>query len=304
MKLSKIFLLFIVFLLLMVVAAFPSVSDRFPSMQKKEVVNDLPFQSFTNENTKSITIHKKADSALLTKEVNSWKIASYSASPKEIESFFSALKESTIERVVSKNIQNQSEYELASDSGTFVTINSANNTSTFVVGKVGPETGSFYAKKMDSDNVYLVKGPLRDIISAKALDWRNKVVAIVNQANIFSIDSSTKTPFFVTKKDNGKWEVSIGEKKKELEDTDIASAFSYLASLEGYDFLSSEEIKEFASSKQYTITFFDQSRTRVTTLTLADKEADFWIKGDQNDEVMKVYGYKLDGLLKLQEKLQ
>lgn len=266
MNTKTLLLLLLFFLALCGVAFIPMIQKKTPMAK---IYSEILFQEFTKDSTIRVNIKHNENDLELTKQSEVWKIASYSASSNLVEAFFSALQESKAFNLVSKNEANVNEYDVASDSGTFLTLKNSQQEKVFIIGKEGPESGSFYAKVLGSNNVYLIKGPLKEALKVQVDDWRNKTVVNISSESIESIETS-----------NG-----IYWKKENIK--------PWFSPLEGREFLTEAEVKIFDSSKQNSLVIKDKNKNTLAELFFIEKEGDYWMKRKDNTDILKISGYKL-----------
>jgi len=302
MNAKTIFILGIILFILVGISIYPLLQSRLPGGKKNVINPDLPFETFTKDSISRIEIAKHPNRIMLIKDGDVWKISSYSASIEKIDSLFSALKQSTVENIVSRNISNQDTFNLASDSGTFISFKNDSGEKTFILGKSGPQSGSFYAKKDGGSNVYLVNGPLSESVFTTVSEWRNKIVANVPFSSIKTIEITGASGFNLAKEDKGAWELSVQSSKKTLEDTEVSSTLNYIGPMEGSEFTDEKETMEFEKEKRSHIIFKDKDQKILSDIEFLNKDAYYWVRSDSNPYVLKVPGYKLDTFLQLVNK--
>lgn len=298
MKSKTIILLLVVFLGLCFVVLFPNLQEKFIRSSSKQLNEDLPLQLFDGDTTEHIQVKQNNIESNLEKESSGWKIASNSASEEIVKNFFSALQQTDSGNIVSKSTVHDGEYLLASDSGIFLTLENPSKKETFVIGKEGPENGSFYIKKLTSNNVYLAQGPLKDAIKITPDDWRNKTIVNLTPETIYSIDVSGAKGFTL-KKQESKWVLIKNNASEQVEESKISSILSKFAPLEGRGFLTEEEQHKFNNGKKESITLKDKDQKILVQLEFMDEEGDQWMKKKDSNDILKVSGYKLQDFFTL-----
>ncbi|MCX8008391.1 MAG: DUF4340 domain-containing protein [Patescibacteria group bacterium] len=299
MSVKTIGILFIGFLVVTFVAIFPSVRERIGWDDSRSLSTALPFQEFTKDSTKQILIQKDNVEFSLVKEGGQWKVASYSAHQPFVEAFFSALLASKPSVIVSKNEAYSDEYGVSSRSGIFLTLqDTANKQKTFIIGDDGPEMSSFYAKQQGSNFVYLVKGPLRDSIKTRVNDWRNNTIIELSQDDIHGIELKGSLSFALVKKDK-EWEMSFQGKTRSFANEKISPILSRISFLQGRDFLTEEEQKQFTAGKVDTLVMKDKEQKVLSDISFMKKDGEYWMKKSDSADMLKVSSYMLEDLIKL-----
>lgn len=292
MKSSTIKILVGILGVLLLITFSPQIGEKFKD--KTQIKNDeIILNTFTKDTVSSVQIKKGKEEVILSKEGSGWNIASFSASSQKVDSFFSGLKEAKTGNIVSRNSQNLGEFSLASDSGTLITFQGQEGNHTFVIGKQGPETGSFYAKKEESQNVYVISSSLLDSLKTSTDDWRDKVVVNLSVTSPFFIEVSGEDWFTLNKKESGTWEVSSQGKTKEIGEAEIGIALSKFSPLEGREFLTTKEEQEFKNGTKKTILIKDKDKKVLDEIQFLEKDGDYWMKRNDKSDVLKVSGYKL-----------
>lgn len=296
--------LFIIFVILLVVAAYPWWHSKLPFINSKPTVTELNFKDFTEKQTQKVTLKKSAAEIRLIKNNDNWKVGSYSASLKEVKAFFTDLQELKIATLVSKNPDNQADYEVSSQSGTLVTLDIITTNITFIVGKSGQEIDSFYVRRSDSNSVYIAYGGLNTKVSQSVNDWRDKTLVNLDKTKLRKINLTGKNNFEISEKDN-KWRVAKDGKDVELDNTDKDQLFNLFSPLEAESFADTEESTEFkASSDKLKITFTLDSTEKPPELDLLLKDSNYLVMGTGNPEIYKISSYKLSPLMTTPDKIK
>lgn len=291
--------LFFVFLVVTGIALFPVIQERLGKNEHSAFSKDLPFHIFTKDTVRMITIKKQQQEFSLVKEGNNWNVASYSAHQPIVDAFLESIQQSKPVSIVSRNEENSEQYGVSSESGILLRLRSdKGEEQTFIIGNDGPEIGSFYAKLPDSNNVFLVKGSLRDTIKTTANDWRNKRIATLSSSDIYSIEVQGASPFILQKKES-QWELTHKGRTKSIETEKMSSILSQFSFLEGRDFLTDEEQKEFMSATKNTMILKNKDGNVLLELAYIQKDSDYWIKKSDSSDNMKISSYIFRDLFNL-----
>lgn len=285
--------------IVLAIAASSSWWGEYVNVGKKSSNAELDFSVFTKENTEKIAIAKKGEEEkVLSKEGITWKIAGFEASAKTIDDFFTTLKELKTESLTSKNPENYSSFGVGDDAYT-LSLTKSGQIATFVIGKQGPSFSSFYARKKDGANVYLVAGSISDKLSQTVSGWRDKTLVNLSKEAIQKIEITSKTePLTVTKTQDGKWQAEGSGKKTVLEDSTANQLLSAFGPLEATDFLTEKESKEFENAGNKTIvSVYDSNQKPLAEILLLKKDSDYWAQVAERQIFYKIVSYKLSGIL-------
>lgn len=279
-----IYILISIFAVLAALATYPQWDRYFkkPSTGSGE----LNFAQFTADSTEKFSIKKGSDEKVFTKEDGRWKVNEFDASQKEIENFFSGLKNIEEKGLASKNPENHTNFETTEETGYILTLNDT----AFIIGKSGPDYDSFYAKKRDSNNVYLTTGSLPSKLSQDISAWRDKVLVDASGKTLQKVEIISKTnPLTITKTEEGKWQIQSGSKTTELEKDKADKLIAALSPLEATGFLDGKETGEFQKAGSKTILrLFDDKNEKLAEISLLEKDGDYWAQLSGRDVFYKL----------------
>lgn len=299
MNRKTLLILFGIFITLGVAASFPFWREQAGLMQPTPSQAELDFSVFTKDNTGKIVIVKQGEEKkVLERKDGVWMIDTFEAAPKTVDTFFDSMKSLKVGALVSKNKNNFSGFGVG-DEGYEVTFFENAKETSFVIGSSGSSFGSFYARKKDGANVYLVEGKLSDTLSQAVSFWRDKVFLKVSSDEIGKIEIVSKTtPLTLVKTQDGKWQAESSGKKAVLEEGLAKRLTEALGSLEGSDFLSKEQEAEFRSAGGKTILrLSDNSGKKFAEVQLLKKESDWWAVAEGRPFAYKVPAYRLSDIL-------
>jgi hypothetical protein len=299
MNKNTLLILFGIFAVLMVIATSSWWGGRLKPDQRASSAADLNLSSFTPTTVDKISISKKGEAEkVLSKEQGIWKINGFDASPKEINGLFGDLKKLNVETLVSKNPENQKNFALNEESGTTISFFPGGANSTVIIGREGSLPDSFYVRKKESSNVYLVSGPLANRISQDVLSWRDKVVAAVPRDAVQKIEIvSPGNSIDIVKKDD-KWQAESAGKTRILDDATAGRLFNAINPLEAVDFLTDNEQKEFNKTKDKTsLKVLGNNNQKLFLINLVKKESVWWAQNDGKDTFYKIPSNKLSDII-------
>lgn len=287
-----------VFIILAIAASY-SWWGSYVNVGKQSSNAEFDFSVFTKETTEKIAIAKKGEEEkVISKENSAWKIAGFDASTKAIDDFFATLKELKTESLASKNTENHASFGVDDEAYT-LSLTKSGQTTTFVIGNRGPSFSSFYARKKDGTNVYLVAGSISDKLSQTVSGWRDKTLVNLSKEVIQKIEIASKTePLTITKTQDGKWQAEGGSKKAILEDSTANQLLSAFGSLEATDFLNEAESKEFANAgNKIIVSVYDSNQKPLAEILLLKKDSDYWAQVAEKQTFYKIASYKLSSII-------
>lgn len=286
-------ILLAVFIVLASIAAYP----RWISYLKKPSAGsvEIDFSQFTEDSIEKFSIKKDEDEKVFTKEGGRWLVNEFDASEKEVKSFFDSLAACEEKSLASKNPENHTNFEATEEKGYVLTINDQ----TSIIGRSGPDYNSFYAKKKDSPNVYLLSGSLRTKLAQDLTAWRDKVLVDISGKTIQKIEIVSKTsPLTITKTEEGKWRGESGGKTSELDEETANKLLAALSPLEATGFLDGKETGEFQSARnKTTLKIYTAGGEKLAEIPLLEKDSFYWAQPSDRDIFYKLPSSKLSDIL-------
>lgn len=300
MNRKTLLILFGIFIALGVAASFPFWQEKTGLMQPSATSqSELDFSVFTKDNTGKIVIVKQGEEKkVLERKDGVWMIDAFEAAPKTVDTFFDLMNSLKVGALVSKNKNNFSGFGVGEE-GYEVTFSANGKEDSFVIGSSGTSFGSFYARKKDGANVYLVDGKLLDTLSQTVSFWRDKALWGISKDEVGKVEIVSKTtPLIITKTQDGKWQSESGGKKAVLEETLAKRLIEALGSFEGLDFLTKEQEAEFRKAGGKTVLrLFDSSGKKLAEVQLLKRESDWWAIAEGRSFAYTVPAYRLSDIL-------
>lgn len=263
------------------------------------VSSDLNFSALTKENTNKIVINKKdKDKKVIVKKDNLWKINDFEASTAAVDDFFKAVNELKVGALVSKNPANYANFGVDEDASVLA-FTQGGQTLAFVIGNQGPSPGSFYARRKDGTNVYLVTGSIPDKLSRDVSDWRDKTLVNLPKESIQKIEIISKVePLTISKTQDGKWQAEGVGKSAPLEEGTVNRLLVAFSPLEATDFLNAAESKEFQKAgNKTTLRVYDRDQKLLAEIILLKKENDYWAQVPKKEVFYKIANHQLTDIL-------
>lgn len=299
MSQKTIFLLLLVFVLLALIASYPVWHESIGFFRKPEIKPELDFSSLNENSVNKVIIKKDQVETILEKHGQSWLVNGFTSSQPAVDEFFQALTLLQVDALVSRNPANQAQYEIDEKNGHLIVFFQNNQEESFLIGKSGVGLDSFYAKKQDSPNVYLVKGYLQDKLTQTISNWRDRVLIAVNSDQISKIVVSGKDNFKVVKNGAGEWQIEAEDKTTTLENQEAETILEIFARLEGYDFADDTEKTQFDRAAKARLEILDSQDQVLAGLNLAKTDSGWLAQLQNSDEILKVYLSTLDSLFGL-----
>ena len=164
--------LFIVFVVLVAIAFAPKIKEMLSSDEPVKKSQSIDLSIFTPETVQKVTIKEGEETRTLQLKDGDWHINEEIADQNKVGLFFDQLEQTSISKLVSKNQENHPNFKINKNDGIVVTFSTEGDSSTFIVGKSGPQAGSFYIRKEGVANVYLAQGMVRTNLVQAAEEWK------------------------------------------------------------------------------------------------------------------------------------
>lgn len=295
MKNKKNLILGIIFLLLLLIVLFPIFGgDKYISSLNKPK-NEISLSQFTDKNIKSVSIKQLNKEITLTNNNGNWLVSGKPVSKTAIDALTSSFINSTVGHVVSKNASNQNEFGFSPENVTKLKITSSSGVAEFEIGNNGSEMNSLYMRAVGSKNIHLVTGDLKNSLKLNAVDWRDKTVIKVDPGQITKIQVTDPEFILSINKDN-KWELAYKGNKSVLTDEKANPAISAVSDLTAYDFLTSDEDKQFSKAENLDSVTITDKTGKSQIIKYIKKDTDYWMSRDGATDKFKVYSYNISGL--------
>lgn len=304
MKKRTLSILVVIFILLALGASYSWWSQYFNinSISRSYVQEELNFSDFTPESTSKIVIAvfkdgKEEDKKELAKQDGGWTVNGFEASAAEIDDFFKTLAVLDVRSLVSKNPQNHSNFEVTQDDGIALSLVKNDAETVFIIGKRGVGADSFYAKKKDSKNVYLVSGLLRGKLLQEISLWRDRTVVNVAQEDIQKIKITPGAKELIITREEGRWRADGFGKTALLDEPRATRLLAALAPLEAEGFLDNKEQKEFDEAKgKTTLLILGSGEKELARLELLKKDNEWWAVLTGREVYYRIPDYRVDAI--------
>jgi len=290
-------LLLLMFIVLLAIVFFPTLWPKYFDTKKNP---EIVLTTFTKDSTKKIILKDATRELTLDKNGDVWNIATYSASPDKIDALFQNLSSASEVSLVSNNPTNAGDYGISSQSATRLILQDSSGQASVLVGNSSSTGTSFYAQKEGSKNIYLMNGGLKDILSTKISDWRDRTVSQFSSDQIWKIDVAGLSPFSLKKNADGKWELEKDGVKKNIDDGDMQQAIGRLSAFDASDFYTEEEAEKLqVLQDKRMVSLSDKDGKTFMSMTIIPGDAYYLVLVQGKSDLYKVAGYNLDNFFEL-----
>ena len=281
------------------------------SEYEKKVETAMPlFPSFTAEQVVKIEITASSETTTLSKQNDSWVVASmdnYPADGEGVAELLSKVTEFKNTQRVSNNPEKQSEFEVDS-TGVEAKLMDTNDKvlAHLFVGKTTPGFLSSYVRPADSNEVYVAQGYLQSVFDKGTRTWKDRTIfnfnkGIVTQLNIISPEETVELRLDAA----GAWQmlkpVAVAAKM-----TEIDTLLTTFSELDTDDFAAAtDDLAEYGlDTPQSTISAVLNDGTTATLHVGKEEEGKLYVKRDDRNTVFRLFKSNVDQLIKKSETLK
>ena len=207
-KFRSTYILLALFLLLLAIVLFygneGAEKKRIQSEESKPVFQTTQVDSFD----KVVFVKSQNDELTLVRKENSWLIYDDNIDPGEIDALKKSLKELPVGQKVSRNKESWDKYGLTGDEKTRQVILSPPDGVPLIhlyLGNSGPSFQSFYMRKYDEEQIYLVKSNLSQFLSYDVNRWKDKRLFTLDKTTIQNLSARIDKERWTFAQKDGKW---------------------------------------------------------------------------------------------------
>ncbi len=310
MKTKQLLILAAIFVVLaIVILLFENPFGQSEYEKKVETATPL-FPNFNEEQVMKIEITATDETTTLSKQNDSWVVASmdnYPADGEGVTELLSKVTEFKNTQRVSNNPEKQAEFEVDS-TGVEAKLIDANGKvlAHLFVGKTTPGFLSSYVRPADSNDVYIAQGYLQSVFDKGTRTWKDRTIfsfnkGIVTQLNIISPEETVELRLDA----EGAWQMikPVTAAAKATEVDALLTAFSELDTddfAEARDALTEYEL----DAPQSTISAVLNDGTTATLHVGKEEEGKLYVKRDDKDTVFRLFKSNVDRLIKRSDTLK
>ena len=310
MKTKQLLILGAIFVVLaIVILLFENPFGQSEYEKKVETATPL-FPNFNEEQVMKIEITATDETTTLSKQNDSWVVASmdnYPADGEGVTELLSKVTEFKNTQRVSNNPEKQAEFEVDS-TGVEAKLIDANGKmlAHLFVGKTTPGFLSSYVRPADSNDVYIAQGYLQSVFDKGTRTWKDRTIfsfnkGMVTQLNIISPEETLELRLDA----EGAWQMikPVAAATKATEVDALLTAFSELDTddfAEARDALTEYEL----DAPQSTISAILNDGTTATLHVGKEEEGKLYVKRDDKDTVFRLFKSNVDRLIKISDALK
>ena len=281
------------------------------SEYEKKVETAMPlFPSFTAEQVVKIEITASSETTTLSKQNDSWVVASMDNYPTDSEGvaeLLSKVTEFKNTQRVSNNPDKQSEFEVDS-TGVEAKLMDTNGEvlAHLFVGKTTPGFLSSYVRPADSNEVYVAQGYLQSVFDKGTRTWKDRTIfnfnkGIVTQLNIVSPEETVELRLDAA----GAWQM-LKPVAAAAKMTEIDTLLTTFSELDTDDFAAAtDDLAEYGlDTPQSTISAVLNDGTTATLHVGKEEEGKLYVKRDDTDTIFRLFKSNVDQLIKKSDTLK
>lgn len=310
MKTKQLLILGAIFVVLaIIILLFENPFGQSEYQQKVETATPL-FPNFNAEQVMEIEITATGETTTLSKQNDSWVVASmdnYPADGEGVAELLSKVGEFKNTQRVSNNPEKQAEFEVDS-TGVEAKLMDANGTVLvhLFVGKTTPGFLSSYVRPADSNDVYVAQGYLQSVFDKGTRTWKDRTIfsfnkGIVTQLNIISPEETVELRLDA----EGTWQM-LKPVAAAAKTTEVDTLLTTFSALDTDDFAAAtDDLAEYGlDTPQSTISAVLNDGTTATLHVGKEEEGKLYVKRDDKDTVFRLFKSNVDGLMKKSDALK
>lgn len=281
-------ILFVVFIILIVVAAQPLWGKLIELPNQNQ---NLPQNLLGSIDTLTKLEFQSGPGApvVLTKTDTGWMVSDFKASQTKVDELLTEFRNFQLDSLVSTNPDNETQFGVASSSGTLAVLTTPEGQKTFFVGAQGPRSSTYFIKPKESNTVYLANGDLTKLVNQSANDWRDKTLVDISPEQIKEITVKYQGKVItVSKNTDGKWQANWGKQTKLLGDVTADRLTQTINPLTGNMIATPDQITDVKNARDKgSVTFvITDGRTKIVSVV---KTGNGWFaQGPDNDMIVSL----------------
>jgi len=133
-------------------------------------------------------ILRPTDTIRLTHDGDSWHVNDFRADSGAVARFFQTLQDAKMGDLVATNPANHDRMGVSADSAKTLELDVGGATRSLLFGHDGPRPSTIYARRSDSDEVYLVEAGLSSHLTRQLDDWRNRKMLAIDTTRVARVE--------------------------------------------------------------------------------------------------------------------
>ena len=310
MKTKQLLILGAIFVVLaIVILLFENPFEQSEYEKKVEAAMPL-FPNFTGEQVAKVEIITTDGTTTLSKQDDSWVVASmdnYPADSEGVTELLSKVPEFKNTQRVSSNPEKQSEFEVDS-TGVEAKLMDANGATLahLFVGKTTPGFLSSYVRVAESDDVYIAQGYLQSVFDKGTRTWKDRTIFDFNKGIVTQLSIISPEETFELRLDaEGSWQLHT-DGTAAANPTEVDSLLTTFSALDTDDFAETPAaLADYGlETPQSTLSAVLNDGTTATLHVGNEAEGKLYVKRDDKETIFRLFKSNVDRLIKKSETLK
>ena len=234
------------------------------TQERNEETANLSFKNINGTAIDKITLEHSSVSLTFNRQADGWKVNNLAAS-EEIETFLENLSGSFIGSTASENESSFAGLGVDEEQGYLLKLyQGENGIFSALIGNQATSYKSFYARKPEDKNVYLVYGEIRPYVTRSLDQWRNKTILSVDEESVGSLSYLIGNQSFSIEKEGESWKLVRGSQRSDVNQTLLERVWLALNPLTATSFAEDGQSFNFESATNtLTLNLTDQSTLEI-----------------------------------------
>jgi len=234
----------------------------------------------------------------LTRAGSQWEVNGFHADSGAVARFWETMIDASVDGLVGRNPANHARLGVSPDSAWTLEVVGSDGSRDILVGKSGSRYGTTYVRLPDADEVYLVEGSLRPIVTRDLESWRNKRVTRAYTGTIRTLDVAADGSTTVLRREDSLWVFDDGEP---ADGTVVRSLLGQLARMDATGFYGP---RDSLPAKAGSVRATDGSGTTLLYLEVGSGDGDRWVRVEGDSIVYRIPSWRAGQLLPTPEDLR
>lgn len=246
------------------------------------------FDGVTAEAVSALRFRSPEDGAevVLRREGGEWKVNGFRADSANLARFWEALGNAVVGDLVATNPANHPRMGLRADSAWTMEVEAPSGSRSLLVGDPGARYGTAFIRLPGEDEVHLLTGNLRSVITRPLDAWRNKRVATVDTAAIWRIEVDREDEGFAIERSDSLWVMEEGG------GSDAATVRGILGEMARLDAAGFYESGDSLSARAGAVRAIDQGGAVRLALEIGSGEGDRWVRAEGDSIIYRIASWR------------
>lgn len=251
------------------------------------------FRGVTPESVSAVRFEGPGDgdAVELKRSGGSWTVNGYRADSTAVARFWEAVDAVEVGSLVGSNPANHPRLGVAADSAWTLDLETPDGARSLLVGKSGTRYGTTYVRLPDAEEVYLLEGGLRPMITRSLDDWRNKQVARVDTSAVQTVEVAREGTVWTIQRADSSWVMADGS---EADGATVRSLLGELARMDASGFYGAQDsLPPLGGS----VRAMDPAGDTLVRLDLGSGEGDRWVRVEGDSIVYRIPSWRVSRVL-------